>query len=283
MKRKNYLSYEEYVDLAPEEPGQVNVDHDSCSAGTDRKKRLYIRRLDDGHSILAYCHNCGLSGYYNAATKKSRHYKDRNAGDSGQPTKHSKVGKSSPRLPSDLDTEPRNWPARARAWCYKYGLTDEDIKRGKFGYSNTTRRVHIPVYGPDGPLVVQSRRIHEDDKYPKYLTFGDSSSVVTIIKSTNPASDRTLVIVEDMISGLKVSKVHDVLVLLGSELSDRQALVCSTYKKVFIFLDNDNPIINKKALTMQQKLGMIVDIVVVTHTNKDPKEYTIKELEEILK
>ncbi|CAB4217415.1 TOPRIM domain containing protein [uncultured Caudovirales phage] len=47
---------------APKNMGeQVHINHEGCPAGTDTKKRLYIKRVPGG--ILGYCHHCNSPGF----------------------------------------------------------------------------------------------------------------------------------------------------------------------------------------------------------------------------
>lgn len=41
---------------------QIHVNHKDCTAGSDTKRRLYLRRTSDGTTTLAYCHHCGEKG-----------------------------------------------------------------------------------------------------------------------------------------------------------------------------------------------------------------------------
>lgn len=63
MPRARRIPTGDFVEFAPRVVDeQVNINHENCTAGIDRKSRLYIKRTNDG--IVAYCHNCGLGGYY---------------------------------------------------------------------------------------------------------------------------------------------------------------------------------------------------------------------------
>lgn len=66
MSVNDYIPFDDFVhygeDLTSGE--QIHVNHDKCPAGLDTKRRLYIKRTEDDRYILAYCHNCSLSGRY---------------------------------------------------------------------------------------------------------------------------------------------------------------------------------------------------------------------------
>lgn len=41
---------------------QIHVNHINCPAGSDTKKRLYLKRAKDGAVVLGYCHHCSTKG-----------------------------------------------------------------------------------------------------------------------------------------------------------------------------------------------------------------------------
>lgn len=54
---------EDFEAWAPEIIGaQVHINHTNCPEGEDTRQRLYIKRQSE-KTIIAYCHNCGRSGY----------------------------------------------------------------------------------------------------------------------------------------------------------------------------------------------------------------------------
>jgi len=55
-----YIPEETYKHLELAEGEQVRINHTECTAGSDTRKRLYIK--NKGSHIVAYCHNCGLKG-----------------------------------------------------------------------------------------------------------------------------------------------------------------------------------------------------------------------------
>lgn len=285
--KKERLHRSEYVELAPEQPGQVHVNHEDCSAGLDTKKRLYIRRLEDGNTIVAYCHHCGKSGratLSRVARRKRQADTSNSNGETSADNNDTHKGTETVRLPTDFDTGVSGWPAKARAWLYQFYLTDEDIKRGNIGWSDSLGRLVLPVFGPDGVAFYQTRRVLDEDTKPKYLTYGDVRSVPHRIDATG-GRNSWVVLVEDTVSGLRVSHYHDTLVLHGTELSYAhiKCLLTNKYNHCMIYLDNDNPIVNDKALAMHKKLSRVIDDVVLITEVGDPKRKSNKELERVLR
>lgn len=279
----NYLPKEDYVPYAPDIEGeQVHVNHTNCPAGTDTKQRLYIKRNE--HGILAYCHHCNERGFQpdthipDIRTLRKRQKDKAGVGESrgGYNTTLD--------LPRDFSTDIGEWPVKARAWLYKASLTDGDISYARIGFSKSLSRIVLPVYLPSGVGLYQTRRIFEQDTGPKYLTVGNTKSVCCVYSRCSGSALDNVVVVEDILSGIRVSKYASALVLLGSSLHDRhiEHILSSGYKKCLIYLDNDNPKIVLSAVKMRLKLDMILDNVATCDVKGDPKNKSDKELQAIL-
>ena len=272
------VDIKEYMHLLPDGEGQVHVNHVDCPAGLDKKRRLYIRRKSDG-SVVYFCHHCGASGRY--VTNK---FSGKKAGASLAATLRG-TGNIQPRLPADFSVDEREWPAKARAWLYKYQLSSADIKRGKIGYSESLGRLILPQYDSNGLKMYQSRIVYEDkDTLPKYMTYGSVNDTVALYERDISTRGDTIVLVEDVVSALRCSKYYDTIALLGAHMHDShvKSILTHKYKSGIVYLDMDNPHIKSQALTMKRKLDMILDQVRVIHAEKDPKECGSKELESIL-
>ena len=69
-----WLNPSDYVDMAPESPGTVNIFHCKQGPGNDR---LYITRKEDGN-IVAYCHHCGSRGAHRVAGQRAFSRREQN-------------------------------------------------------------------------------------------------------------------------------------------------------------------------------------------------------------
>lgn len=233
---KQRLPKEDFLPHAPSDVGtRIHINHTACTAGRDTKERLYIFRHQDG--VGAYCHNCGLSGFEGsgkpmslAAIKKALE-----ARDIDQTVPLADVAFPPDTIFSDKIKE---WPAKARAWLYKHRFTDLDIGLWVIGYSKELGRVILPVF--EGPLQTellawQGRSI--DGREPKYITTKGVAKPAYWLRST---THRTIVIVEDILSTLRVGAYQDVVGLLGTSLSDEARLtIGKEYDRAVIWLDPD--------------------------------------------
>lgn len=306
MRGEDKLPYEDFVPYAPETPGeQVNIHH--CRSGK-HNDRLYIRRNEDG-SVIAYCHHCGMRGY-SSPNGIRRGLLEGSLGRS-RVSQRGVVG-STFQLPDDFTTDTTEWHPHSRAWVRRYGVTSDECKRNSIGFSHRLGGVVLPVFAEKGGLVAYQLRPvvqgtggqvpdGEDDSrrrtYPKYISRrkkgrpggvdifvardgGDSGTGV-------PDSPSCVVVTEDVLSAVKVSRVEGVVgvAIMSSSLKEKQAVkIARIAPNVAVFLDNDNQQVKdnqKKAARLLEPL--VSGGVRVVKADKDPKEHSNQELEELLK
>lgn len=276
------MNKNEFVPYAPDVRGeQVRVDHDGCSAGTDTKRRLYIKRLTDG-TVLAYCHNCGESGYYR--------YKVRNINYLlRKPTvvTHPK----DIRMPSDSILDTSLWPKEALSWLYQYGITSEEIKERGIAYSPSYGRVCFPLYMDGEYIGWQGRSLDESTNPPKYLTMvdrsraGGNAAEFGSVLNGNTLRDSRVVIVEDCLSAIKISRLLPAVCTLGTHPTDEVSnWLSKRYQSAVIWYDNDKPEVKKAQADLFRLLGTLTGgKAVLILTDKDPKEYSNEEIKCLLK
>lgn len=268
----NYLNKEEYLPYAPDECGkQVHVNHAECEAGTDTKRRLYIRRLEDAR-IIAYCHHCCKSGSYSEAKFRSLEAIKGSE-------KHTDSGGTVISLPTDYENSISSWPARARAWIYRYGIIDEEITKYGIGYSAKERRVILPSWEDGVLLGYQTRKIFDEDTGPKYTTYHNKKNFVwKDLTNTNGV----LVICEDVLSAIKLRRHYSSMALLSTHLHKCNYHYLFEHKQILIYLDNNNPEVKLKALNMKKELEMYLPSITIISIERDPKQLSNDELRRLI-
>jgi hypothetical protein len=216
---------------------QVQINHIFCTAGEDTKRRLYIRRKED--CILAYCHNCGGYGFVSLGNKVKR--LEELVADSKE---FEENGTPHIALPDDMVFAGMwaSWPGEARGWLMKYHVGQRDCLRWGIGYSPALHRVILPVYDDnDSRLIFWQGRALSDKQHPKYISV---KAVPKPLFVANRMGDRgdSVVIVEDMLSAIRVSACVDAIALLGTsaDFNDLTKLI-EPYKEVAVWLDPDVP------------------------------------------
>ena len=122
----------EFLPYAPDGKGAVRINHNSghCSG---ESKSLLITRNEDG-DVTAFCFRCGATGFHSPGY---RHYiPGAGGGTNRNPVEDLGTGIV---LPPDIRGTVHTFPAFARAWLGKAGLTEETLD--KYGVMRDRRNL----------------------------------------------------------------------------------------------------------------------------------------------
>lgn len=267
-----YLKKNEFVPYAPDEVGTVHIHH--CKDGKDND-RLFITRCEDGLTILAYCHHCGQRGYHNEANTANIQTLKASKASRGQ------LSYRGGKLPSDCENDKSSWPSPARFWLTRYNITDREVREYGLCYSKSHARVVLPVYDGDGLALYQTRKIFEQDTGPKYLTYNNRANTLWFSHISHKSS--TIVLCEDILSGIRLGRQWNAAAVLGTTLTDKSLnLLVNNYSRFIIFMDDDNPDVRMKQLMLKNRLDMFGETTIIHSNGKDAKEHTDEELREVL-
>jgi len=265
----------DYVPFAPAEEGEVSIAHAHCEhGGPDHKKRLGIRRNPDG-SIVAHCFNCGGSTVHRpkSAVKNMYDMLDRDKAIANSADKPMS-------LPPDCISKIEDWPDVARAWLYRYDITNKEIRALSIVYSPSYNRVILPIYY-QGALAAWQGRSLDKSNPPKYIGAKRVKGVKNYLKSS-PISSNYLILTEDLLSAIRVNRICDAMSLGGTSLQDETLGLYdfNEYRGIIIMLDDDNPTVKKQQEDLKNKLETMLTIpIYVHHTDGvDPKEMGRHEL-----
>lgn len=258
-----HYRYTDRVDI------QVRFNHEECG---DTRSRLYIKNT--GKGLLYHCHNCSFSGYQPHGTLSPQ----QTLSLLKQEVPNEKINKPYLDYPSDFTSE---IPELGLIWLYKYGLTDEEIKHHGFGGYSNMSRLFIPIFNISKKLIYYQGRYLGLDK-PKIKYLNVRSNVKLIYKEVLNATSNDIVLVEDVVSAIKVGRVATSWALLGSYIPLELILrLMDTDGQVYVWLDPDKA---KEAVRYSKQIRSITGKVCKPiFTEKDPKDYTTDEIVEILK
>lgn len=179
-------------------------------------------------------------------------------------------------LPADYTLEV---PARAAIWYYKYGISAELAASYGIGYTPDLDRVVLPVYEGDELTAMQMRAVDPWRK-PKYLNPAGPKVSGAIFESA-PATGVT-VVVEDILSAIKIGKVHHATSILGTNMTDARALkIASHNHTALIWLDGDKAGV-KGTIPAERQLAMLGVNVRRIRTTDDPKTYSLEAIRSII-
>jgi len=223
-----FLTRAEYLPEAPTQVGaQVHINHANCPAGTDRKRRLYIKRLDVS-TVVAFCHHCGKRG----TNKKF----NREALLEFVPPEQKALWS----LPKDFSPE---FSHAAQQWIEKY-IPLSVANRWHIGYSEQMRRVILPIWNGDKLACYQARRIYADDPKPKYLTYKNDKGPFFFVRGDSD----TVIVVEDMLSAIVLGEQgYSTVALLGTYMTNNIVNhIISNYSGAVVMLDDNNIDVKKQ-------------------------------------
>jgi hypothetical protein len=230
-----------------------------CAAlGKDRSKDNLVV-YEDSH---AYCFSCG---YYK--TDKLARIK----GGIPPPLKPILA------LPQDISID---YPGRCLEWVSSFELTKADLLTHNALWSEKIQRLIFPVFKDEQLVLYAARYFGQDTTAPKWITRKQEVMALHVI---NPVANR-LVIVEDIISGIKISNLNKRLgacVLYNSQnpVTRIMSLPDTFTKEYILHLDNDKAS-NAIAFTREAiSKGLNMKVV---RTDADPKAIKYPDLRGLL-
>ncbi len=168
-------------------------------------------------------------------------------------------------LPHDFTTD---IPLHGRLWLYSGGLTETVWKSYGVGYSEVLDRVILPVYDTAKELQwFQGRALHAGQT-PKYLQPSAPRDRI-LFKSHSYRVDDDVVIVEDILSAIRVGEVRPAISLLGTKITTGQLETLTEHTRVCTWLDSDSAGRNG-SYAIRKAVGLLTETRNIV-TDSDPK------------
>ena len=294
MNTKERIDLREYEDHFPVS-GSVSLNH--CKEGRSNRA-FYLRRKEDG-VVVGYCHHCGGSGVYFGANGASRYQANRAKGE--EPTAEGDSEGSdgasfeSWKLPNlsewnDGGVDQGEFgaiPKEFRRWWFLGGLNVSDYVRLRCAY--ISGMLVVPLTRGEEVTNIAARTKSGND-LPKWVTLGAKTHGFMTTKTSLP---NFLVICEDIVSAIRLSRFCTALPLLGTSLSDLHLSDIAKWAnehrekhQVLVWLDNDSPLVVQKAkkictkLQNHAKTGIVLKQVEAKHFihDKELRDFTWKQI-----
>ena len=224
--------------------------------------------------FTAYCFRCGDSGFTPIERQKLSDFDILNQ----QEAAHEMA--QTMELPHDFTQE---IPIRHALWLFRAGLSMDRIRASGFGYSERLSRVVLPVYDNGQLVYIQARATQFPEQQPKYLNIKGAAKddIIYTAKPDNEFLASTCVITEDILSANRVGEVCLSHSIMGTKLSDGQALKFAAYDTAIWWLDGDDAGISGSRKG-SRALQFYVQQQRIIRTPKDPKLYSKRVIKEIL-
>jgi hypothetical protein len=269
-----WMDTSEWTDYVPENVGSVRVNHDATYCSGDSKSMI-VERKENG-DIAAHCFRCGGRGFIRATpyfVAPTPH------GVRTMP-RYDASGKF--RLPDDASGEWGAYPREVRAWLGSGGITSVINDKHGFQWSDSRASLFMPVR--QGSRITSGFKtvgLVERKFNPKaYWTRTEDKDSFFAYYPT--ADGKTVVMVEDVVSAIRVSEVCDCVALMGVHAKPAviERVLQDGYRECVVFLDGDNATVRMKAREIGRHLPFMATRVV--ETGKDPKSYSREELSKLL-
>lgn len=168
-------------------------------------------------------------------------------------------------------------PTEASEWLFQYELNNNTLIKHHILWSESREMLIFPYFIQDTLVAWQGRYFGTNPKIGKWHTKGDVEKIVYVLGRKS----KTIVLVEDIVSAIKVARIATVSPIFGSHISLLKLKTLGIfYDKIIIWLDPDK---QKDAIKFAEKgqlMGLETRVVL---SNKDPKEHSMDEIVEYLK
>jgi hypothetical protein len=217
---------------------------------------------DDGHS---YCYSCR---YYVASPTtvtnlKSKLYKQSLASPSHETLVLGQVTYAIPPIPN--------------AWLTKYGITDDEIHLHNICWNPTKELLVFPIYNGAQFVGYSSRYFGSNPDHPRYINRQLRRGHFKLFAH---ASTHVFTLVEDFVSAIKVGRQFNAIPLLGSTVPlDLILSLVYQQPRLRIWLDRDKA---TDAIKFSARARQFIPDCGTIITENDPKDYTDKEINEIV-
>lgn len=177
--------------------------------------------------------------------------------------------------------------AKALNWLAKYGIMRSEIVENEIQWSRGFGWLLFPMKDPNGKLLAWQARtdlvpptekgVGANPNKSKWWSRGNIHDIMHLIGD----HDGPVVIVEDIVSAIKVGRYACCMPIFGSSLTVKQRVrMRGITKEVVIWLDPDK---YKEANTMAGALALQGIQSKVIYSDADPKECTDKLIQEAVK
>lgn len=209
----------------------IHLRNEACPKCKERGRDNHNDNLgvfSDGHK---FCWSCG---YYEPANVKQLI----NALKQGSDGTSSIEATPLPSLDFPEDVEP-GLRFDAHFWLSSYGITNEDIYTHKIMWSEKRELLVFPIFDQNNNLLGWQGRSFSKDKKGKYYSKGPLNNILHLINSKN-ISAHGIVLVEDLISAIKVGHYACTMPLFGSHVSlEKLTRLHHLTNRLIFWLDHD--------------------------------------------
>lgn len=228
-------------------------------------------KLSVTHSMKSYWCNCYRCGFTDIEYKGKQSL--------AELSRIQELNKAAEEIELTLDL-PKDFtndlPRHARMWLFSAGITPTVWMQHRIGYSKQLDRVILPVYDYEDNLIWYQCRALQAGQKPKYLQPARDRSTIMFRVTRSREDVERVIVVEDILSAIRVGKHINTVSLLGTKITTAQAADLGKYNEVTTWLDSDTAG-RRGAYKIRKTLSLITSVSNIL-TPLDPKELSDKEI-----
>jgi hypothetical protein len=238
--------------------------HEACprcrESGKDREGNN-LGVYDDGHT---HCFSCGHYTPSDAVKNVERMVAANDV----------RVEKKGIYLP---DGTTSTIDAMGLEWLSKYGIKWNEVQDNGILWNKTRMQLIFPYRDGENNLLAFQARCFALNDTKKWITYGNVNDLTHLLGD----SEGAIIVVEDIVSAIKVSRHSRCMPLFGSHLSlQRMNRLRFLTKKLLLWLDGDK---YPQAMRYAAKAAILGMDVHAIYSEKDPKEHTDEEILSVIR
>lgn len=166
--------------------------------------------------------------------------------------------------------------SEALEWLAKYDINQSERIKYRFLWSPEKKQLIFPLFDKSQELLAYQARNFSESSKSKYFTQGKIHEMLYFCGKQAPA----LILVEDLISAIKIARIGWAMPLFGSEASTPLLMRLKDHcRSVIVWLDSDKWKNSHDIVKRSQSIGLPAMSV---FTNLDPKEYSDEKIKYFL-
>jgi len=236
-----------------------------CKGGVHKDKAFVVTRKADG--VLYYCYRvtCGYTGMIHSIDRELMKNRKR---------------KSNVFVPRPYEYKTIELSTAQQEWFNgKYGITASELVDCGVSYNPERNSYVYPIRDYRGYEIGYEDRVYDGSRDCKSIQYWVNDSPTCHFTTLMVREQQRIVVVEDMLSGIRCSRYAPTVVALGTALGAKVEYLRRFTKNLVIYLDKDAM---STAMQVKNRYNMFFDSIKILYTRADPKDCSDDVLKKLL-
>jgi len=165
---------------------------------------------------------------------------------------------------------------KAIKWLDKYEITPEERVRYRMMWSEEKEQLIFPIFNADSTVLAWQARNFRDNYKNKYYSQGKIHDILYLCGNKKAP----IILVEDLVSAIKVARVCASMPLFGSEASTSLLMRLKQHtESIIVWLDSDKWKNSQDIVNRARSIGLTS---LAVYSTNDPKEYDTNKIKYFL-